>query len=75
MVKRLHSSVKDVLCSNIATVDVFYITSRGSLNLFIYPTMQRLGLYITDAEAVSAISTKHPSIFNIKSDIFAWLKN
>jgi len=37
--------------------------------------MQRLGLYITDAEAVNAISTKHPSISNIKSDIFAWLKN
>ena len=38
---------------NHATEDVFYVAPRGSLNLLSYPTMQRLGLYIADTEAVN----------------------
>jgi hypothetical protein len=50
-----------------ATDDVFYVAPRGSLNLLSYPTMQRLGPYIADAEAVNAISTRNPSTSNIKT--------
>ena len=56
-----------------ATEDVFYIATRGSLNLLSYPTMQRLGLYIADTYAINAISTKHPSTSDVK--IVASLKN
>jgi hypothetical protein len=54
--------------------DVFYVEPRGSLNLLSYPTMQRLGLYIADAEAVNAFSTEHPSTSSIKADTVASLK-
>jgi hypothetical protein len=37
--------------------------------------MQRLGLYITDAEAVNAILTQHPLTSNIKSHTFGWPKS
>jgi hypothetical protein len=57
-----------------AIEDVFYVAPRGSLNLLAYPTMQRLELYIGDAEAVNAISTEHPSTSNIKTDTVASLK-
>ena len=57
-----------------ATEDVFYVASRGSLNLLSYPTMQRLELYIADTEAVNAFSTEHPSTSNIKADTVASLK-
>jgi hypothetical protein len=60
---------------NHATEDVFYVASQGSLNLLSYPTMQRLGLYMTDAEAVNAISAEHPSTSSIKADTVASLKN
>lgn len=36
---------------------------------------QRLGLYIADAEAVDAISTKHPLTSSVKSHTVASLKN
>jgi hypothetical protein len=58
-----------------ATEDVFHVAPRGSLNLLSYPTLQRLGFYIADAEAVNSISKKHPSTLNTKSDIVVWLKN
>jgi hypothetical protein len=58
-----------------ATEDVFYVAPRGSLNLLSSPTMQRLGLYIADAEALNVISTKHPSTSNIKTDTIPSLKN
>jgi hypothetical protein len=54
-----------------ATEDEFYVAPRGSLNLLSYPAMQRLGLYIADAEAVNAISTNHPSTPEIKTDTFS----
>jgi hypothetical protein len=57
---------------NHATEDVFYVATRGSLNLLSYPTMQRLGLYIAGAEALNAISTEHPSTSNIKTDTVAF---
>jgi len=38
-----------------ATEDVFYVATLGSFNLLSYQTMQCLGLYIADAEAVNAI--------------------
>jgi hypothetical protein len=60
---------------NHATEDVFYVAPRGSLNLFSYPTMQRLGLYIADAEAVNAISMEQPPTSNIKADTVASLRN
>jgi hypothetical protein len=37
--------------------------------------MQRLGLYITEAEVVNAVSMKHPSTFCLKTDTIALLKN
>jgi hypothetical protein len=46
---------------NHATEVVFHVAPRGSLNVLSYPTMQRLGHNIADAEAVNAISTEHPS--------------
>jgi transposase InsO family protein len=60
---------------NHITEDVFYVAPRGSLNLLSYPTMQRLGLYIADEEAVNAVSTKYPSTSNIKTDSMASLKS
>ena len=60
--------------SNHVTVDTFYVAPRGSLNLLSYPTMQRLGLHIADAEAVNSFSTEHLSTSNIKADIVASLK-
>jgi hypothetical protein len=60
---------------NHTTEDVFYVAPRGSLNLHSYPSMQRLGLYIADGEAVNTISTEHPSTSNIKGDTVASLKN
>jgi hypothetical protein len=42
---------------NYMTTDVFYAAPRGSLNLLSYATMQRLGMYIADAEGVNAGST------------------
>jgi hypothetical protein len=59
---------------NHANEDVFYVAPRGSLNLLNYPTMQRLGLYIADAEAVNAISTEHTSTSSIKAETVALLK-
>jgi hypothetical protein len=51
-------------CRDHVNEDVFYIAPRGSLNLLSYPTTLCLGLYIADAEAVKAISAKHPSTSN-----------
>jgi hypothetical protein len=59
---------------NHAAEDVFYVAPRVSLNLHSYPTIQRLGLYIANAEAVNAFSTEHPSTSNIKTDTVASLK-
>jgi hypothetical protein len=56
---------------NYATEDLFYVAPRGSLNLLSYPTMQRLGLYIADVEAVNEISTEHQH----KTETVASLKN
>jgi len=55
--------------------DVFYVAPRGSLNLLSYPTMQRLGIYIANAEAVNAISTEQPSVSNIKAGTVASLES
>ena len=60
---------------NQTTEDVFYVAPRGSLNLLSYPTMQRLGLYFADAEAVNAISTEQPSVSNIKAGTVASLES
>jgi hypothetical protein len=54
---------------NHATEDVFCVAQWGSLNLLSYPTMQRLGLYIANAEAVNAISTEPPSSSNTKTQL------
>jgi hypothetical protein len=45
------------------TENAFYVVPRGTLNLLGYPNMQRLGLYIADAEA---------STPNVKRDTVAW---
>ena len=53
---------------NHMTTDVFYVAPRGSLNLLSYATMQRLGLYIADAEAVNAGPGKQSLALNVKTD-------
>jgi hypothetical protein len=47
----------------------------GSLNLLSYATMQRLGVYIADAEAINAVSTQQPLALNVKTNTVASLKN
>jgi hypothetical protein len=56
------------------TEDDFYVAPRGSPNLLSYPKMQRLGLYIADAEAVNAISGKKPLTSDVKMDIVVSLQ-
>ena len=53
---------------NHTSTDVFYVAPRGLLNLLSYVTMQPLGLYIADAEAVNAGSAKQPLALNVKTD-------
>jgi hypothetical protein len=60
---------------NHLTTDVFYVAQRGSLNLLSYATMQRLGMYIIDAEAVNAGSTPQPLALSVKTDTVASLEN
>jgi hypothetical protein len=60
---------------NHMTTDVFYVAPRGSLNLLSYATMQRLEMYIADAEAVNAGSAPQPLALNVKTDTVASLKN
>ena len=62
-------------CRNHTTTDVFYVAPRGLLNLLSYVTMQRLGLYIADAEAVNAGSEKQLLALNVKTDTVASLEN
>ena len=50
-----------------ANLDVFYVAPRGSRYLLSYPNVQRLGLYIADAEVINAISTTHTSTSNVKT--------
>jgi hypothetical protein len=44
---------------NHTTTDVFYVAPKGSLNLLIYSTMQRVRMYIADAEVVNAGSQRN----------------
>jgi len=78
MVRRRHSSVKDVLCSNVATTLQKMCSISRHEDPLTY-SAQRLGLYIADTEAsvsaVNTISTKNPSTSSVKSDTVASLKN
>ena len=56
------------------TEDDFYVAQRGSLNLLSYPNMQRLGLYIADAEAINAAVTKNSSTSDVKKETVAALQ-
>ena len=57
------------------TTDVFYVAARGSLNLLSYATMQRLGMYISETEAVNAGSTPQPLALSVKADTVVSLEN
>jgi hypothetical protein len=60
---------------NHMTTDVFYVAPRGSLNLLSYATMQRLGLYITEAEAGQEVLTKQPWTLSVKTETVASLED
>jgi hypothetical protein len=57
---------------NHMTTDVFYVAPCGSLNLLSYATMQRLGLYLADAEAVNAGSEKQLLALNVNTQLLHW---
>ena len=54
-------------------MEVFYVAPRGSLNLLSYATMQRLGLYMTEAEASQKVLTKQPWVLHVKTETVASL--
>jgi len=58
---------------NHMTTEVSYVAARVTLNLLSYATMQRLGLYITEAEANQEILTKEPWAINVKTERVASL--
>ena len=55
------------------TQEMFYVAPRGSLNLLSYPTMQRLGLHLTDIVEANAAPTQHPLTLSVKTDTEASL--
>jgi len=59
---------------NHMSTEVFYVAPQGSLNLLSYATMQRLGLYITEAEANQEVLTKQPWALHVKTDTVASLE-
>ena len=59
---------------NHMTTEVIYVAARVSLNLLSYATMQRLGLYITEAEANQEVLTKQPWALHVKTETVASLE-